>query len=433
MLGPGTHHEPGHVLNEQDGVPLPVHGVDEVCGLFRRFGVHDAPEPRRALPAVLDHAAVVRDHPDGNPGERGGAANQFGRVLRLELAETPAVQNHVENRAHVVWLAMIVRQQVVEVGGRSHWGRNFGMRRYPGPSPRPLPGQPRDDLPQLRDARLVVRDLVVGDSADPGVDCGAPQRLAVDRPARGSLDQVGAAQAHEAGPFHHEDHVRKGGQIRASGDTRPHDRCELRDLQVPAHDGVVVEDPGCAVLSREHAILIREIHPRRVHQIDDRDTAAHRDFLGTQHLPDGLRPPRPRLDRRVVGDHDDLPPLHHADARHHTGARRASLVEVVGDEKPHFGPRRAPVQQEVQAVARREFATFPLPPDLLGAAAQSQSAAQLLKLVGELAHAARAANTDPPAGRTTPVCTRWHRWSPCRDRRPVPRQARRVRPHRPSG
>ena len=68
----------------------------------------------------------------------------------------------------------------------------------------------------------------------------------------------------------HDDDVRQRRQIRAAGDARSHDGRDLRNFQIPPHDRVVIEDSRGAVLARKHAALIRQIHARRIDQIDDR-------------------------------------------------------------------------------------------------------------------------------------------------------------------
>ena len=88
----------------------------------------------------------------------------------------------------------------------------------------------------------------------------AAERFVVDRLSRRALNEIRAAQSHERGAFDHDDDVRQRGQICATGDARAHHRRDLRHLQISAHDRVVIENSGCAVLSRKDAALIRQIH-----------------------------------------------------------------------------------------------------------------------------------------------------------------------------
>ena len=158
-------------------------------------------------------------------------------------------------------------------------------------------------------------------------------------------------------PFDHHDHVGERRQIRAAGDARPHHRGDLRDAQIPPHDRVVVEDAARAVLPGKHAALVRQVHARRIDEIDDRDAAAHRDLLRAQNLRDRLGPPRAGLHRRVVGDDDDLAPVHDADAGDDAGAGRLAVVLVVRDEQADLEEARAGIA--AAAAMRSRAVSFP--------------------------------------------------------------------------
>src|SRR5437879_13675354 len=95
----------------------------------------------------------------------------------------------------------------------------------------------------------------------------------------------------------------------------------------------LVEDARGAVLAGEHAVLVRQVHAGRVHEIDDRDALAHRDLLRAQDLLDRLRPPGTRLDRGVVRDDHRGPCGHAAQARDDPGSGRLALVLGVWSEQ----------------------------------------------------------------------------------------------------
>src|SRR2546426_668734 len=140
------------------------------------------------------------------------------------------------------------------------------------------------------------------DRTDSGVGLGAAQRFRIHHLPCRPFDEIRTTQTNERGAFHHEDDVRQRRQIRAARNAGTHHGGDLRHLEIAPHDRVVVEDPGRTILTREDASLIRQVHARRVDQIDDRDALAHRDLLRAQDLADRLRPPRPRFDRRVIRD-----------------------------------------------------------------------------------------------------------------------------------
>jgi len=300
--------------------------------------------------------AIQRHRP---PGDRAVPADQLGCHVGLEFIERAAVQDAFQHLADVVAHAMIGRQQVVEIRRLA-----LGRARVAGGT-RLVVRQARDVLPHPVEAVGVVFGTVVGDGAHRRVGLGAAQRFGVDRLAGGALDEVGTAQAHERGAIHHEDHVRQRRQIRATGDARSHHGGELRHVQVAPHDRVVIEDARGAVLPRENAALVWQIHAGRVDQIDDRDALAHRDLLRAQDFLDRFGPPAARFDGRIVRHHDHGPPVHAAHAGHHARAGRLAVVLIVGDEQTHFEPRSARVEQARHPLARRELFLFVLALDLV--------------------------------------------------------------------
>ncbi len=203
------------------------------------------------------------------------------------------------------------------------------------------------------------------------------ERFAVDRLAGRSLDEVRSAETHERRVLDHQDHVRQRGQVCAAGDARTHDSRNLRDLQKMAHHGVVVEDARRAVLPGEDASLVRQVHARRVHEVDDRHVASHGDLLRPQHLLDRLRPPRTCLDRRIVRHDDNLAAAATTDARYDTRPRGRAVVLVERDELADLEKRGAPIEQQSDALACRELALVVLAIDLVAAAAERHARLQV--------------------------------------------------------
>src|SRR5690606_3839990 len=146
---------------------------------------------------------------------------------------------------------------------------------------------------------------------------------------------------------------------------------------------VVVEDARGAVLAREDAALVGQVHARRVHQVDDRDAAAHRDLLGAEDLRDRLGPPGAGLHGRVVRHDHHLAALDAADPGDDAGARRLPVVAVVRHEEPYLHPGITLVEQKLDALAGRELALRVLALDPLRPPALAQARAQLLQLARE--------------------------------------------------
>ena len=212
-----------------------------------------------------------------------------------------------------------------------------------------------DQLPEPLEARGVIFDCVVRDATYFGVHHGTAESLGIDDFASCAFHEIRAREPHERRALDHQDHVGERGEIRAARNALPHHRRELRNPQVSAHDRVVVEDPRRAVLPREDAALVRQVHARRIHEVDDRDTTAHRDLLRAQDLGNRLRPPRSRLHGWIVGNHDAQPAVHRADPRDHARRRRLALVLVVRDQHPDLEEARAAVAQSFDSLPRGEL------------------------------------------------------------------------------
>ena len=361
-LGPGANdprvfrlrpdHETTDVLNEHDRNPFPAGRVDEVRHLLGTLGVDDAAEVRALARLGLDEAALVGDDGHRPAFDPPMAADHFRGHRRLEFLEHAAVEHAGKHVAHVVGHPMILGQDVVQVldrPGRCHGGCE------PVGDPRQS-REPGNILADLDQARRVVRREVVGDGADFGMGFGPAQRLAVDGLAGGALDQVGAAESHEAGSVHHEDHVRQGREVRPARNATPHDRGDLRHLEIAPHDRVVIEDPRRTILAGKDPALIRKVDPGAIDQIDDRDPLPHRDFLGPENLGDGFGPPGTGLDRRVVRDDHDFAALDNADPGNHACPGRLAVIPVGGNQETDLEPRSAGIEKPVDPLPGRQLA-----------------------------------------------------------------------------
>src|SRR2546425_3994521 len=237
------------------------------------------------------------------------------------------------------------------------------------------------------------------DRTDSGVGLGSAQRFRIHHLPGRPFDEIRPAQTHERGAFDHEDDVRQRRQIRATRNAGPHHRGNLRHLEIAPHDRVVVEDPGCTILTREDPTLIRQVHARRVDQIDDRDALAHGDLLRAQDLPDRLRPPRPRFDGRVIRNDHHGASTDTAQPGHDAGRRRLAVVLIPRHEQPDLDPRAVFVEQRRDAFARGQLPLIVLAFDALRAASLFEAGAELLIFLAERLEATHAA-----------TCSAAHSW-----------------------
>ena len=277
---------------------------------------------------------------------------------------------------------MIGRHQIVEAFGglrRQRALRSRGSLRH-GP----------ELLADQFQASRVVLGHEVGHATSRSVHARAAERFGIHHLPHRALHQIRAPETHEAGAFHHDQNVAQRGQISSAGDARAHDRGDLRHVQLPAHQRVVIEDPGGAVLTGKDAVLIRQVHARRIHQVHNRRTIPHRDFLGAQNLGNGLRPPRSGLHGGVVGDNDGGPPFDLTYAGHHPRRRSLPFVLVVSDQQADLEKHGARIGELADALARGQFPIAMLLFGFLRTAALPQPLLEFLQTFDELPHAGRA-------------------------------------------
>ena len=113
--------------------------------------------------------------------------------------------------------------------------------------------------------------------------------------------------------------------------------------------------PKCSRSGKTSACSGQE-GPARVDEVDAREVVLLGDLLGAQVLLHGEREVRAALDRGVVRDDDAAAALDHADPGHDAGRRRLAVVDVPGGEGVQLEECRAGVDEQVDALARRELA-----------------------------------------------------------------------------
>ena len=142
-------------------------------------------------------------------------------------------------------------------------------------------------------------------------------------------------------------------------------------------------------MAGKNAVLQWEIYTGRIHQIDDRNAIAHRDFLRAQNLGDGLRPPGTRFDGGIVSDNNRRPSFDLAEPCDNSCGRGLSIVSIVRDQQSNFKEHRAGIQQLRDSLARGELAIAMLLLDFLWPPTQAKPVLQLVKALDKLTHGAR--------------------------------------------
>ncbi len=214
---------------------------------------------------------------------------------------------------------------------------------------------------------------------------GTAEGFVVDRLAGRSFHQVCTAEAHERSALDHQNYVAQCRQVRTAGDAHSHHGRDLRHLEVMPHYRVVIKDACGTVLSRENAALIRQIDARRIDEIDDRHTIAHRDLLRPQDLLDSFGIPRTGLDRRVICDNDTFASMDLADDRDDRRRRSLAVVLVIGDKKADLLRERVFVEKQLDTLAGGQFALGVDLFDLRRAAAEQELMLKPLVFDGQFA------------------------------------------------
>ena len=241
------------------------------------------------------------------------AADQRRAEARLELVEAGAVDDARDHLPDVVGGGEARRHHAEDlVGVVSRLLRRLHRR-----AGRPRPVQPRHRLPRQRQRVRVVVGEVVGDAGEPGVHVAAAEILRAHLLAGRRLHQRRAGEKDRALLLHDDGHVRHRRHVGPAGGAGAHDHRDLRDA-AGAQVGLVVEDAPEVVAVGEDLVLVRQVRPARIHQVDARQPALGGDLLRAQVLLHRQRVVGAALHGGVVRHH------HHLLARRPGRCRRSA-------------------------------------------------------------------------------------------------------------
>ena len=148
--------------------------------------------------------------------------------------------------------------------------------------------------------------------------------------------------------------------IGAAGRAGAHDDRDLGDA-VRAHPRLIVEDAAEMLAVRKDLVLVRQVGPAAVDEIDAGQPVLRRDLLRAKMLLDGHRVVGAALHRRVVGKDHHVAPRHTPDPRDRAGRRDVSAVKAVCGEEPDLEKRRAGIEKLLDPVPRQELAALHMP------------------------------------------------------------------------
>src|SRR6266404_4922564 len=93
--------------------------LDEVRNLLSRIGIDDTAKFWRATGRIAKHSPVVGNYADLEPTYAAMAGNDLFRVIRLELIQVSFIKHTIQKVAHAVRLAMIFRNDFIDIFQRS--------------------------------------------------------------------------------------------------------------------------------------------------------------------------------------------------------------------------------------------------------------------------------------------------------------------------
>ena len=128
-----------------------------------------------------------------------------------------------------------------------------------------------------------------------------------------------------------------------------------------AHLRLVVEDAAEVVAVGKHLVLVRQVRPARVDQVDAGQPVLRGDLLRAQVLLHRHRIVGAALHGGVVRHHHDLLPRDPADAGDHPGRRRVAAVEPVRRRRADLEERAPGVEQPRHPVPRQHLAARRVP------------------------------------------------------------------------
>ena len=260
-------------------------------------------------------------------------------------------------------------------------------------TPSRVVGRQEVDQPAHLQQRVdVVLEGAVGDRGARRMHGCATELFGGDDLVGNGLHHIGAGDEHVAGVLHHEDEVGHGRRIDVAAGAGAHDHGDLRDHAggdhvAAKHIGVSCEC-GDAFLDARAAGIV---------EADDRRPRLHRHVLDFHDLVRMRLRQRAAEHGKVLGEHEGLAAVDRAPAGDdavpgHLGLLHAELGRAVLDEHVEF-LERSLVEQQLDALARGQFAAGMLRLDALLAAAELGPCPPLLEGVQDVLHLFPPANS----------------------------------------
>ena len=324
-------HESGDVLSKEDRHTHAIAELDELSALVTLLAKEDA---------------VIGQDPDGVPPDMTPTGDQRRAIERLELLKLTAIEDAREHLARFEGLAdvstghaeefirVVRRLDGCAVGPRTGWA----------------PAQMLHDLASDPQCIRLIKGEIVREARGARMHLSTAQLLFIGILINRHLHQRWTTEIDARGILLQHDVIAHAGHIgtprgagsKDEGHGRDARRRELREIL----ETRTTRDKDLR--------LLREVSTAGLRQADKRQTIGAGDFHGTQAFGHRCRTLRSPLHGRIVGDHHDLGAVHSTNAGDDSSAQ--GIVRAPAGQWTQLQEGRAAIQQEVDALARQEFA-----------------------------------------------------------------------------
>mmetsp|Transcript_22728 Transcript_22728/g.37564 ORF Transcript_22728/g.37564 Transcript_22728/m.37564 type:complete len:635 (-) Transcript_22728:3304-5208(-) len=331
-----AHHKAGDILQENQRDAALAAQLDEMCALLRGLGKQHAIIGNDAHRAALD---------------MGETADQRFAKPRLERVKARAIDDARDHLVDVIGRAQIRRNDAKDIVGvigrlfRTLQSDRAGFAKI----------KVCDTSAGQSECVRIIFGQIIRHTGQARMHVAPAQILGTDDLARRRLDQGRARKKDSALFFNDNCHIRHGGHIGPPGGTRPHHHSDLRDA-FGTHLRLIEKNAAKVVPVRKDLVLIGQVRPAAVDQVDAGQAILLGDLLGAQVFFDGHGIIGAALYGGVVANHHNLVAHDPANARDHTRTRSRPIIKTMRCRRPDLKKGRARIKQIGDPVTRQHLA-----------------------------------------------------------------------------
>ena len=315
--------------------------LDKMRALLGRFG---------------EQNPVVGDDPHRTALHMRKTSDQCLAIAWLKFIKARAVHRARNHFANVIRRAQIRGNNAKNLFGVI--GRL--LARLPVHAHGPLTVQMAHGTTRQRQSMRIIFCEVIRHTREARMHIPATQVFSCDNLARRRLYQGGACQEDCPLLFNNDGHIRHGRHISAPSRARPHNHGNLRNA-LGAHLGLIVKDTPEVVTVRENLVLLRQVRPTTVDQVDTGQAVLLRNLLGAQMLLYRHREIGAAFNGGIVANDHAFLPRDHTDPRNHPRRRRGIVIHPMRRRRADLQKRAPSIQEVGHTVTRQHLATAHMP------------------------------------------------------------------------